>query len=77
MHVILGLGYLTLCWFQFLASMNKVALNIVENMFLWYGETSFGCMPKSGISKSWDRTILNFLGTQWNYFQSGWSSLHF
>ena len=38
--------------FQFLAIVNKAAMNIVEQVSLWYGEASFGYMPKSGIAGS-------------------------
>jgi hypothetical protein len=35
--------------FQFLAIMNKAAMNIVEQVSLWYG---LGYMPRSGIATS-------------------------
>ena len=38
--------------FQFLAIMNKAAMNIVEQVSLWYGGASFGYMPRSGIAES-------------------------
>jgi hypothetical protein len=34
---------------QFLAITNKAAMNIVEQLSLWDGGTSFGHMPRSGI----------------------------
>ena len=34
--------------FQFLAIINKVAMNIVEQVFLWDGGVSFGYMRRSG-----------------------------
>jgi hypothetical protein len=35
--------------FQLLATTNKAAMNIVEQVPLWNGRTSFWCIPKSGI----------------------------
>lgn len=35
--------------FQFLAVTNKAAMNIAEQMFLWYGGASFGYMLSSVI----------------------------
>jgi hypothetical protein len=35
--------------FQFLAIMNKAAMNLVDQVFLWYSGASFGYMPRSGI----------------------------
>jgi hypothetical protein len=32
--------------------MNKAAINIVEQVFLWDVEASFGYMPRSGIAGS-------------------------
>jgi len=43
--------------FQLLAITNRIAMNIVEYVSLWYDGVSFGCMPRSGIA----RTISNFL----------------
>jgi hypothetical protein len=37
---------------QFLAIMNKVAMNRVEQVSLWDGRMPFGYMPRSGISGS-------------------------
>ena len=38
--------------FQVQAIMNNAAMNIVEQMSLWYEYATFGCMPKSGIAGS-------------------------
>ena len=49
-----------LCCFQVLDIMNKVAMNIVEQVSLWNG-ASFVYMPRSGIAGSSSRTIPSFL----------------
>ena len=36
--------------FQFLTFTNKAAMNIVEQVSLWYGGASFGYMPKNDIA---------------------------
>ena len=41
--------------------MNKAFLNLVEQVFLWSNEVSFGYMPKSDIAGSWVILIPNFL----------------
>ena len=46
---------------QFLIIINKAVMNIVEHMSMWYGGTSFGYMPRSGIAGCLGRTISNFL----------------
>jgi hypothetical protein len=46
---------------SFLAIMNQASMNIVEQVSLWYGQTSFGYKLKSSISESQSRTIPNFL----------------
>ena len=38
--------------FQFLAIMNKSAMNIVKQVSMWYGRASSGYMLKSGIARS-------------------------
>jgi hypothetical protein len=38
--------------FQFLAIINKAAMNTVEQVSLWDGGASFGYMPRSGIAGS-------------------------
>jgi hypothetical protein len=66
-------GYLG--FFQFLDIINKVAMNIVENVSLLYVKESFGYMPRSGIAGSSGNTISNFLRHCQNSFQSGCTSL--
>ena len=44
-------------FFQLLAITNKTAMNVVEDVSLWYGGASFGYMPSSGIAGSLGRTI--------------------
>ena len=61
--------------FQFLGAMNKVAMNIVEHVSLWYGRASFEYMPRNGIS--WSRTIPSFLKNHQTDFQSVYTSLHY
>ena len=51
-------------------------MNIVEQVFLWYGETSFGYMPRSSIVGSWSRAIPNFWRNCQIDFQYGCTSLH-
>jgi hypothetical protein len=38
--------------FQFLAIINKAAINTVEQVFLWQDGVSIGYMPKSSIAVS-------------------------
>jgi hypothetical protein len=38
--------------FQFLAIVNKAAVNIVDHVSLWHGRASFSCVPRSGIARS-------------------------
>ena len=38
--------------FQFLAIMNRAAMNIVDQVSLWWDGKSFGYMPKTGIDSS-------------------------
>jgi hypothetical protein len=63
--------------FQFLAIMNKAAMNIVEHISLWYGGPCFGYMPRSNIAGSSGRTIFNFLRNHQIDFQSGSTSLQY
>ena len=56
--------------------MNNAAMNIVEQMYLWYEYASFGYMPKSGIARSRGRLVPNFLRKCHIDFQSGCISLH-
>ena len=37
-------------WFHILAIMNNAAMNIIEQMYVWYECASFGYMPKSGMN---------------------------
>ena len=60
--------------FQFLAFINKVSMNVVKHMSLWYGGTSFGYMPSS-IAGSSGGTNSNFLRKHQIDFQSGYKSL--
>jgi hypothetical protein len=61
--------------FQFLAIMNKAAINIMVHVSLWYGRPSFGYMPGVIKAGSSDKTISNFLRNYQIDFQSGWTSL--
>jgi len=63
--------------FQLLAIINKVALNIVEHVSLLYVGASFGYMPRSGIARSSDSTMSNFLRNHQADFQSNCTSLQF
>jgi hypothetical protein len=60
--------------FQLLATISKVAMNIGENVFLWYGRESFGYVPMRGIAGSSSRTFSNFLWNHHNYCQSSCNS---
>ena len=57
--------------FQFLAILNKVALNIVEHVSLLHVGTSSGYMPMRGIAGSSSRTMSNFLRNRQTDFQNG------
>jgi hypothetical protein len=61
--------------FQFLAIMNKAAVNIVEQVSLWYNKASFGYIPRRSITVSSGRTISNYLGKHQIDFQSDCISL--
>ena len=61
----------------FLAIPNKTAMNIVDQVSLWYSRASFGYMPRSGIVGSWCTAVPRFLRNHQIDFQSGCSSLHF
>ena len=65
---LLGLAY-SLHWSG--CGTNKAAMNIVEHMSLWYGETASGYMPKSGIARGSGSSISNFLRNCQADFQSG------
>jgi hypothetical protein len=60
-----------LCCFQHLVIINKVAMNIVKNITLWYGGSCFGYMPKSSIAGFSGRTTSSFLRKLQIDFQSG------
>jgi len=47
--------------FQFLATINKAAMNIVEDVSLIYVGASFGDMPRSSIAGSSGNIMSNFL----------------
>ena len=57
--------------FQFLAIINKAALNITENMPLLYVGASSGYMPGRGIAGSYGSTMSNFLRNCQADFLSG------
>ena len=43
--------------FHFLPIMNKGAMNVVEQVSLYYGETCFEYLPRSDITGFWGRII--------------------
>jgi hypothetical protein len=55
-------------YFQFLALIDKAAMNIVEQASYWDGGASFGYKPRSGITDSLDISI--FLGNSQIEFHS-------
>jgi hypothetical protein len=55
--------------FQLLAIINKLAMNIVENVFLIQVGASPGYVPRSGIVGSSSRTMSNFLRNRQTDFQ--------
>lgn len=58
--------------FQLLAIMDRAAVNMSEQVFLWWNIASTGYMPKSGIPGS----VSNFLRSHDTDFNSGCKSLH-
>jgi hypothetical protein len=62
--------------FEFLAIIDKAAMNIVEQVSLWDVGASFEYMPRSGIVGSSSRTSPNFLRNHHIHFQSGCTSLY-
>jgi hypothetical protein len=61
--------------FQLLAIINKVAMNIVKNVFLLQVRTSFGYMPRRGIAGYSGSTMSNFLRNCQTDIQSGCTRL--
>jgi len=61
--------------FQLLAIINKVAMNIVEHVSLFYVGAFLGYMPRRGIAGSSGIAISNFLRNHQTDFQSSCSSL--
>ena len=61
--------------FQFLAIINKTAMNIVEHVSFLPVGTSFGYMPRRGIAGSSGRTMSYFLKNCQTDFQSGCKTL--
>ena len=62
--------------FHVQAFTNSAAMNIVEQMLLWYDRASLGYIPKSGIAGSWGRLTPSFLRNRHTDFHSGCTSLH-
>jgi hypothetical protein len=63
--------------FQFLAIINKDAMNIVEHVSLLQVGASSGYMHRRGIAVSSGRTMSNFLRNHQSDFQNGCISLHY
>jgi hypothetical protein len=61
--------------FQYLAIINKAAMNIVEHESLLQVGTSSGYMPRIGIAGSSDSTMSNFLSRHRTDFQTVCTSL--
>jgi hypothetical protein len=61
--------------FQLLAIISEAAMNMVENVSLWYNGAFFEYMSKSGIVGSSGCTISNFLRSCQIDFQSGYTIL--
>jgi hypothetical protein len=60
---------------QFLAIINKVAMNIMKHVFLLPVGTSSGYMPRRGIAGSFRSTMSNFLRNGQTDFQRVFTSL--
>lgn len=45
--------------------MTRAAINMNVQVSLWQGMESFGYMPRSGISGSYDSSIFKFPGKKW------------
>jgi hypothetical protein len=55
--------------------MNKAAMEVVEQVSMGYGETSFGYMPRNSLAGSSVRIISNYLRNHQVDFQSCFTSL--
>ena len=60
--------------FQVPGIISKVAMNIVEHVFLLHVGASSGYMPRNGIAGSLGTSMSNFLRNHWTDFQSGCNS---
>ena len=63
-------------YFQCLTITNTAAITIVDQVSLLDGRVSFGYIPRSGITGSWQRTIPSFLRNHQINVQSRCTSLH-
>jgi len=61
--------------FHLLATINKVAMNIMEHVSLLNVGESFGYMPRRGIAGSSSSSMSNFLRNLQTYLQRGCTSL--
>ena len=69
--------YWHFCCFQILGIVNKAAMNIAVNIFIWIGVLgSFGYIPSSGITGSKGSSIFSFLRKFHTAFHTGYASLH-
>ena len=63
--------------FCILTIVTVAAMNMRELICLWdNGFVSFGCIPKSEISRLYGSSIFNFLRNLHNIFCNSWTSLH-
>jgi hypothetical protein len=67
-------GYLR-C-FQFLTNKNKAAMNIVEQVFMWYDVASFWYVPRNSIVMSSDKNVPSFLRSYQIDYLRRCTSLH-
>jgi hypothetical protein len=63
--------------FNFLAIINKAAMDIMGHLSFWYGDTSFVYMLRSNIAECSGRNIPNFLRNLQTDFPSDCKSLQF
>ena len=64
-------------FFPFLVVMNNAAINICIQVFMWTCFHSLGYnIPRSGISRSSDNAMFNFLTNCHTAFQNGSTILH-